>query len=253
MKRIRPGAIGRLLVLAILLTGPGPVAAQTPRAFVEGVKAYDEGHYRQAIASFRKLADTGIQNGKLFYNLGNAYLKSNDLGHAVLWYERALRLIPGDPDLKFNYAYAAGLLQDKREDTAPGIYRILFFWKYIFSRNTVIWLAIGLNLTFWVFMAAQKVRRRRPLRHACLVLAPFVALFTLTALDDYYAAVHMRKAVVLEDRVAVRSGFSDTATELFVLHAGTRVTVEQQRKGYWRISFSEDKIGWIKQDAAGLI
>lgn len=253
MKRVRPAAIAGILVLVILLTGAGAMAAQQARTFLSGVKAYDEGNYQQAIASFLELAEGGIQNGKLFYNLGNAYLKSNDLGHAVLWYERALRLIPGDPDLKFNYAYAAGLLKDKREDSAPGIYRILFFWKYLLSRGTVIWLAVGLNMVFWLFMIARNIRRRRLLRHACLVLAPFVMLFTLTALYEYYAAAHMRQAVVLEDRVAVRSGFSETATELFVLHAGTRVRVEQQRKGFWRICFSADKIGWIRQDAAGLI
>ena len=111
----------RLLALCLLvllpLARPTPCPAQpTARAFIAALEAYKQGDFRQAIDQWKSLADSGIANGKLYYNLGNAYLKNNDLGHALLWYERALILMPNDPDLRFNYEYARSLTRDAQEE-----------------------------------------------------------------------------------------------------------------------------------------
>jgi len=134
-----------LAVIFILLTIllPGQAGAEKQgRIFLDGIQSYNDGNFSQAIASFTKLADAGVVNGKLFYNLGNAFFKNDDLGHAVLWYARAARLIPCDPDLKFNYKHALRMVKDKGEDNNSGIVRILFFWNYILGQTTIQWIAI---------------------------------------------------------------------------------------------------------------
>ncbi|NJL58891.1 MAG: hypothetical protein HC887_03790, partial [Desulfobacteraceae bacterium] len=83
-------------------------------------------------------------------NLGNAYLRNNDPGHALLWYERAMRLIPDDPDLKFNYGYAMSLTKDEKEDKDFPLFRILFFWKYLLSQSLTQQIALVLNFLFWL-------------------------------------------------------------------------------------------------------
>ena len=87
--------IGFTVVLFLLFTGISH-GSELTRLFLDGIKDYRNGRYEDAIQKFSSVADGGVSNGKLFYNLGNAYLKNGDLGLALLWYERADKLIPND-------------------------------------------------------------------------------------------------------------------------------------------------------------
>ncbi len=139
-----------VLLLAVAATAP---ATQNARTFMDGTEAYRNGDWPAAIAAFESLADSGVDNGKLFYNLGNAYLKNDDLGRALLWYERALKRIPDDPDLRFNYDYALTLTKDERGQKESPLLRILFFWKYQLSHSSVRWMAIFLNAALWTALS----------------------------------------------------------------------------------------------------
>ena len=81
------------LLIVVFLALPAE-ATELTRAFLDGVHNYKTEDYEAAIVEFSKIVDAGIRNGNLFYNLGNAYLRNGDVGYAMLWYERALKLIP---------------------------------------------------------------------------------------------------------------------------------------------------------------
>lgn len=228
-------------------------ASPPPRTFMDGTEAYRQGDWPAAIAAFDSLAQSGVNNGKLFYNLGNAYLKNDDLGHALLWYERALKYIPNDPDLRFNYDYALTLTKDERQEKSSPLLRILFFWKYQLSPSTVRWMAILLNAALWTALSVLAIRKKRLLRPSTIPIAAVTLLFSATAAFNYLEAARIRHAVILPQQVAVRSGFSDSATQLFVLHAGTKVRVERQSETHLLIRYAEDKIGWVKRADAGII
>lgn len=242
-----------LMLLLILATARIAGAAETARTFLDGIKDYKEGRYAEAAAAFSRVADAGVRNGKLDYDLGNAYFKAGDIGRCILWYERALKRLPHDPDLKFNYEYALTFTRDQNAGKEPPLFRILFFWKFLLSRTQIQWAAILLNLLFWTLTAVQIIRgkKRYPIiRHVLLILA---LVFTLTAAYNDYDARFNREAVILPARVSIRSGLTDDATELFVLHAGTKVRIDREKDGYLRIAFSEGKIGWVKKADVGLI
>ncbi|MCA1784850.1 MAG: BatD family protein, partial [Desulfobacteraceae bacterium] len=120
-----------MVILAVCLAGalpePGHAADTTPR-FIDAVNKYQAGAFAAAAKSFEAIAESGIRNGHLFYNIGNAWFKAGETGHAILWYERANRLIPRDPDLRFNLAYARTLVKDKQE-TRVSLDDVLFFWQ----------------------------------------------------------------------------------------------------------------------------
>lgn len=243
-----------LLCLSALLIRPAPCPAQPEaHSFIAGLEAYKRGDYDQAISRWRSLAEAGIANGKLYYNLGNAYLKHNDLGRALLWYERALVLTPNDPDLRFNYDYARSLTRDAQEEGPAAWMRILFFWKYQLSPGTLKWLALIFNLLFWILLAAWRLTRRRGLRRAAWAAGLPALVFILTAAFIFIGGAQRRQAVVLPEQVPVRSGLDAASTELFALHAGARVNIVKTLKGHYQIHFSDDKIGWVSKDAVGLI
>ena len=241
-------------ILWLLLTlAASATATQSTRTFMDGTEAYRNGNWPAAIAAFESLADAGTDNGKLFYNLGNAYLKNDDLGRALLWYERALKRIPDDPDLRFNYNYALTLTKDERGERESPLLRILFFWKYQLSPSTVRWIAILLNAALWIALSVLVIRKKRLLRPSVLLVAAASVVFSATAAFNYVETARIRQAVILPEKVAVRSGFTESATQLFVLHAGTKVRVERETDTHLLVRYTEDKIGWVKKSEAGII
>jgi tetratricopeptide (TPR) repeat protein len=246
--------LGIVLVIVAVLQTAGPCWAQEhARQFLASMQAYKAGDYAEAARQLQAIAADGVQNGQLYYDLGNAYLKSNDLGRAILWYERALKLLPEDPDLRFNYDYARSLTKDVPDETASPLVHILFFWKYQLSTRTVIGLALAFNLLFWGLAAAGRLMRRRGLRLAAVGVFIPAAVLILTASYNYYETAHGTQAIVLPEKIAVRSGLESTSTELFQLHAGAKVKVVKEMKGHVQIRFSQDKIGWIESGAVGRV
>lgn len=253
--RLRWWRVVFLMLFGLLYSMQTCWADEGHRKFLDGVAAYRAGSYQQAVTAFKDLTNAGISNAKLFYNLGNAYLKVEDLGHAILWYERALKLDGDDPDLLFNLSYARSLTKDAQTGKTPSLYRILFFWKYQLSDQTILLCAIICNGLFWCLLIVRRLikSKRRRLSAAAVVAAAPALIFVLTALYNFYDISHASSAVILPEKVSVRSGLSDHSTELFVLHAGTVVTVQKSQGDYVRISYSKDKIGWIRQSQAGTI
>lgn len=245
-----------ILVPVLVLAGAWAAACLAQphaRAFIAGLEAYKDGDFEQAIHQWQSLADAGITNGQLYYNLGNAFLKNNDLGHALLWYERALVLLPEDPDLRFNYDYARSLTRDAQEEGPAAWMRILFFWKYQLSPGAIKGLALVFNLLLWSLLAAFRLTRRRGLRQAAWAAGLPALVFILTAVFAFMTGLSRQPAVILPDQVPVRSGLDSASTELFTLHAGARVTIVKTLKDHYQIHFSDDKIGWVPKDAAGLV
>jgi tetratricopeptide (TPR) repeat protein len=228
-------------------------ASDRARSFIAGIEAYRAGDWPAAIEAFEAIAAQGVDNGQLYYNLGNAYLKNDNLGHAVLWYERALKRIPDDPDLRFNYDYALTLTKDERGMQTSPLLQILLFWKFQLSDATIRWVAVALNAALWIALAVLAARNKRLLRPGIVIIAAGAAIFTATAIFDYVETTRVRHAVILPEQVAVRSGLSDTATQLFVLHAGTKVRISRATETHLLVRYTADKIGWVKRSDVGVI
>ena len=223
------------------------------RNFLDAVKHYEAQEYAEAAEGFKKLADDGIHNGKLYYNIANAFLKQGRLGPAILWYERALRLIPGDPDLEFNLDYARTLIKDEPGTFGSPLLQVLFFWKDLLGMSAWQWVGITAGVLFWVLWAVSRFLKKpalKPYLFGCLCLA---LLSSGTALYLTHVSVIHPRAVILDKAVSIRSGFSSDATELFVLHEGSVVAVEKQTAGFIKIRYAKDKIGWVSNTMAELI
>lgn len=257
---VTPFFYGMMVVVLIFCSGQDSLA-QTPensRAFLNAIRLYQEGQFKPAADEFLKIVQTGLRNGKLFYNLGNTYLKMGKLGHSILWYERALKLIPGDPDLKFNLNFARSLVKDKREEQRPPLLNVLFFWQDLFSQKSLQWMAIISNMVFWLILASYlfpipSLKTAISLKIFKYLSLTIALVFTLTVFYHYFAKRYINHGIILPEKVSVRSGLTETATELFVLHSGTKVKIERQNQDYYRIYFSGDKIGWLKKTHVAMI
>ncbi len=240
-----------LLLCAVMVfcCSPGKVEAagadDVIKTFQKGVLLYHEQQYAGAAEKFESIARSGITSGKLYYNTGNAFLKAGDTGRAILWYERAAKWIPNDPDLKFNLAYARSLVTDKPGTADVSLHDILFFWLSFLPVNTIQVTAIAMSALFFLVAGIGSVMNRPVLKTLEKFLVSLMIVFSALALYDYYHSMSRNHAVVISRTAVVRSGMSQAATGLFDLHAGTRVKVRKTTPTHLQIVFSRDKIGWI--------
>ncbi len=112
-------------LLLFLLFVPAILSAQ-PQTFMErGNDYYQKQQYDKAVQAYNKVLNEGYESAELYYNLGNAYYRKGNLGYAILNYERALKLSPGDDDIRHNLALANSRTID-RINTLPDFF--IFQW-----------------------------------------------------------------------------------------------------------------------------
>ena len=241
-----------LIGSGVLFFSPQKAAADFTAIFIEALEDYKAGNFRQSAEKFEIIAQNSIKNPHLYYNIGNAYLKAKDTGRAILWYERARRLTPGDPDLNYNLEYADSLVKDK-EDNSFKIMEVLFFWDSLIPAKTMQMAAVLLSILFFTWAAVQTLKRKQIFSGVgILIFSIFIFTSAIVSVNYYEHSIRLNAVIVAEEAV-IRSGMTDTSTTLFSLHAGTKVRVMEQRARYLKIKFSKDKIGWIKTDDASII
>lgn len=103
MKLKRTGMALLFLVMTCILLGSCLAGVQDVNPdFLEANRAHEAGEWHKAIRIYEDLvADLGL-SPSLCYNLANSYARNGQTGKAVLEYERALRLAPGDHDIRTN-------------------------------------------------------------------------------------------------------------------------------------------------------
>jgi len=241
------------------VTGGGPNVSlelgdrDAGELFVEANRGYESGEYGRAIEAYRTLIASGLADGAVHYNLGNALLRDGSLGAAIAAYRRAKMLLPRDADLDANLRFARASARDALEPPAPGaVRRTLFFWHYSLSASETIRLAVLANLI--LFGALSLLLRRRssePLRWIAVV-AGVVLLALLGSLLCRWA-LPLRVAVVLPAEVEAFSGTGADTVVRFRLHAGTEVRVVETTGDWVRIVLPDGEQGWIERDGVELV
>jgi tetratricopeptide (TPR) repeat protein len=252
IRRRGPAIIGVCLAVLWILAGASaladPVRGREPAAaFYKGAGHYEAEKYDQAIAEYTSLLNQGWESGPLYYNLGNCFFKKGELGRALLFYERARRLIPRDEDLESNYQYAQSLVyRDAAAEVAPWHVRIAGKIGGQFTVNEVIWF---LSVIYWVIVSGLLliglIRASKKYVLPVLVFAAVLAIPGGAALYAKLAEIESTAMVIREDVEAKFEPF-DRATTHFALHEGMKVRILGRKGGWVKISRSDKRVGWVK-------
>jgi tetratricopeptide (TPR) repeat protein len=215
-----------------------------------------QGYYWQAIAGYEQLITAGIHNAKLYYNLGNAYFRVHDLGHAILAYRRGLRLEPGNRRLQANLSYARSRRTDQIEATAQRtLLPQMFFWQDELSVPAQWTLALVGYGVLWGCALTYRYWRRTPLLWGMAGAAFGCLLFAASAWLIAYQHTSTHAGVLVIDDVAVRKGNGESYTLQLPqpLHAGTEFIVLEERGSWLSIQLDNGTSGWIRRDSASLL
>lgn len=252
-----PKIVAMLFLLGSLLmfclpAFPGYAALSADDLFQEGNRLYEAGNYAEALEQYQQILRSGIQNGAVYYNIGNALLKQQRIGEAILAYERAKRLLPRDADVTFNLEYARALALDKLEPwNANVIMRFLVSVRDWLTPNEVSLavLVTYLLLVIVILLFIISPRRQRSLILFVGILPATVFLFAGTILISQVFARHaVTEAIVLTSDVTARTGPGESYSTVFEMHAGAKVRIQREKLDWVEIQLPNKVIGWVRQN-----
>ncbi|MDA0714411.1 MAG: tetratricopeptide repeat protein [Bacteroidetes bacterium] len=244
-----------LLACSLTVSRAQQLDPQTEKATAD--LAYEQGDLEKAIELYGSLG-RAYSSVSVEFNLGNAYFRTNDIPRAILHYERALRMSPGDKDIAHNLELARNLTIDNIDTDANS--GITEWWRgkllMVGEKNWAIF-GIVMAFLFAISVALFQLKKGGPSRQLFIPLATLCLI--LSALLTYFAfatrsAMHARDAaIILVPNVDVLSAPSDGSTDLFVLHEGTKVTIVKEDNGWMNISLPNGLVGWVKAETAEII
>lgn len=217
---------------------------------VQADSAYVQEHYDKAIELYSQLADMG-QSAVVYYNLGCAYYRKGDMAHSILWLERASLLDPGNKDIAYNLQLVRGKTIDRIEPAHE--FFLASLWRgLVNSMHTDAW-AILAVVCFGLMLVSFSVRlfsSRMLLRRISLYIG--VTLLVLTLLGNACAiqqnryALHHASGIITSSSVTVKSTPAESGNDLFVIHEGTHVDIQDDSMKEWaEVRIADGKVGWV--------
>ena len=241
-------ASGFSFVLMILMLMPLSANAITKQnADVE----YAKGNYQQAIKDYQEILKTGVSS-EIYYNLGNAYYRTDNITQALLAYERALQLSPGDNDIRFNLQYARSKTIDKITPETEMFFvtwynSLVNFTSVDRWANTAIISIVMALLLILVFLFAPQMWARKSGFYGSAVFLLLFAFANLFAFQQKHELETKQGAIVIAPTVNVKKTPAASGTDVFVIHEGTRVDITDRGMKQWRgIKLADGREGWLK-------
>lgn len=248
----------RLILIIILFMVQSVFADKMDYLFNQGVEAYQNGKYNQAIEHFNDALNQDYESAELYYNLGNAYYKTGEIGQCILNYERAKELSPHDDDILFNLKIAQLQVVDKIP--SPEVDYLFRLWRNIihfFSLSQLSILTLVLYiLSIGVLIVRLLIKSAWIQKTAPYILAPLFIFFVIFALFfglRLHEELHVKEAVIMTDKVNVMSSPAKDSVEVFALHEGVKVRVMDHSGDFVRIRLTDGKDGWVLANSLEII
>ena len=248
-----------LCTLAAILTFATAAHAQDASTlFNGGVSAYQRGHFDSAAVAFTQLAQGGIDDPRVWYNLGNSHFKSGRIGASLVAYRRGMRLAPRDADLVAHYRYARLFAADKIEPV--GVLFLSTWWRAAVDQLSIYesrWLAallfwLATLVTLWRFWPTPSNRARVPLWVLATIWAAWL-LSTGASATCYARDVAAKDGFVTVTQADVRGGPGNEYALQFVAHDGLIGVVERTESGWHLVRFPNGLKGWLQTSAFEMI
>lgn len=247
----------RCLIAAILLVA-APVRAQgidlADRHFDEGNRLFQDGYFEAAVEKYRMAIEAGYGSGSLYYNMGNAYFRMDELGESILYYEKADKWLPARTDVAHNLSLARGQLSDSFSRVPPPMWRRVLqrigqVWSpsALFTVGLLLYLGAAGALALWIRRGRSAWLRRTVygvgLPGICIILLGLAAS---------YDRVHAVRAVMLENQTTLldrpNGGESDVQID-----EGAVVRIVTQRGAWSEVQLPNGSSGWVLAESYGTI
>ena len=213
--------------------------------------------YLKSALRFERITRDGeVENGKIYYNIGNAYFRADDLGRAILNYRRAEQFTPNDHNIQQNLSYARKRRKDALGETEETkVLQTLLFWHYDFSFSQRFTFFVTVFLTFWTAAATLIFLKRPFLKWIMGTTAILSVVFGVSLVTESRTIQSKRPGVIISDEIIARKGDSESYEASFQepLHAGTEFTLIENRQNWLHIELIDGRQCWLPEVAISMV
>ena len=222
--------------------------------FEIGNTLYQKGDYESAITAYENVLQTKKQSAELYFNLGNCYYKLNKVAPAIYNYEKALVLNPGDTEIQNNLRFAHKMTIDEIKDVPKvGFAKMLRDFTGNCSYDGWAWMAVsfaGLFLLFFLgYYFSATTLLKRIFFVGMFVVVFLILISVMAAISEKNHFETERPAIVFAEMASVKSEPKASGADVFVLHEGTKVFVEEVLDNWKKIQLTDGTEGWIESSA----
>ncbi|GAB5400925.1 MAG: tetratricopeptide repeat protein [Aureisphaera sp.] len=237
-----------IYILALFVSSLG--IAQNEALFEQGKQQYKADKFQDAITTWDKILKSGQHSAALYYNIGNAHYRLNQIGPSIYYYEKALQLAPNDGEILNNLAYAQNATVDAIEPLPQTVFakwdkkvsNLLTFegWAGVSVICSIIFALFFIGYYFSVYSQRKRV----------LFVGSLVALFVLItgvtmSFRTFGRQLKDTPAIIFAESTEVKSDPKMNSETSFLLHEGTKVQIIVEDGDWSRIQIADGKDGWV--------
>lgn len=246
------------IIIMLFIAFSSLLAGEAESIMSEANQLYQSKQYKEAIVKYNSILESDYESVALYYNLGNSYYRLGQIGYAILNYERGLKLDPSNEDLLYNLSIAKAHTVDKIKEV-PKIF-IVEWWEFLISMlSATMWQIVVLlffllllgSITLYFFTKSGTTQR----------LAIFSSLIELVGLIFFsiilFANVQRETSnnfgVIVVDTISAKQSPNNSEDDVFVIHEGLKVSVQEKFGDWYKIKLSDGKIGWLPKNVLEII
>lgn len=214
---------------------------------------YKNQMYEKAIEGYLNIVNDNKESSELYYNLGNAYFKSNEIAKAILYYEKALLLAPNDKDIQYNLAFANSQQPDNIEHLSLGFLPRIF-QKLYRQMQVDTWAILGIiffilfGISICVFLFSQILTRKK-IAIATLCCSLLFGILSFCCANARHNELTKHEyAIVIEPTTSIKTEPMITAMDLATIHGGIKVKILEEAFGWLKVELGNGKEGWIMKE-----
>jgi tetratricopeptide (TPR) repeat protein len=241
--------ISRAVFISVIQLFSYSAFAQTAE-FDAANKLYEQGRYTDAIPAYEKLLQSNQVSAALYFNLGNAFFKSGQIGRAIVSYRQAGLITPRDPDIRANLQFA------RNQISGPTLLpNRLQRWLGTLTLNEWAMLAAA---ALWLWLLTLALIQLRPalkpsLKNSAIIGGLLAAALCLCAGAARAMNYSANTAIVIVNETVVRNGPLDESPRAFTVHDGAELRVLDRKDNWLQVSAGEQRIGWLKREQVILV
>lgn len=249
----------KLLLMLALFSFTGMNATPVEDLFHDGVKTYNDGNYQEAVNKWNKIIEVyRLESSSIYNNLGNAYYKLTDYPNAILHFEKAIRLEPSNEDAVYNLNVTNLKITDKIEPL-PELFYQTWYKNIVNALNDNQWALLFLILLFTatiffsIYIISNTLSLRKKGFYFGIILYFLASIVFVFGKSSYAKSTYENFAIVYSSRLPVKSSPSDMGTDLFFIHAGTKVETIDRIGNWVKIKIVDGNQGWIEEEHIEMI
>ena len=224
--------------------------SQVQVVFDEGNTLYNQGNYTEAIEKYTSIINNGSESAELYYNLGNAYYKINDIANSIFYFEKSLLLDPNNNETKNNLSFSQNMTIDRIENVPVNqVSKFISNFTNLYDYNT--WFLISIIFEFlslivfslYLFNKNSDTKKRN-FSIGSIFLFCFI-IFLILGINSKSEYEKNNPAILFDNRISFKSEPNERSEELFLLNEGTKVNVLEKLNEWSLVELSNGSKGWI--------